>query len=98
MLEARLRSRDGQSAERRAAIERRLGVAAHEIEQYVGYDYIVINDEFEQAVEELAGVIRAERCRRGRREAAGRAILESFRRPAADAASSPETPVGTSGE
>ena len=43
-------------------IERRLEKAAEEIRHYEDYDYVIINDEFEQAVKELEAIIIAERC------------------------------------
>lgn len=79
VLEARLERRDGEDCEQSARLRRRLEVAADEIARYVGYDYVLINDDFEEAVEELACVVRAERCRRDRRTAAAERILESFR-------------------
>jgi len=43
-------------------IERRLGNAAGEIRESRWYDYIIVNDVFSRAVEELKSVIVAERC------------------------------------
>ena len=59
-LEARLRMRGTESEEEIAA---RLGVAARELATVPLFDYLVVNDEFDQAVEELAGIITAERAR-----------------------------------
>lgn len=60
-LERRLRSRKSDSEE---AIHRRLQSAATEIKQATFYPYWIINDNLEQAVQDLSAVIRAERLRR----------------------------------
>lgn len=49
-----------------AEIAKRLKNAKREMEEVGSYDYIIINDSVEKAVENLASVIRAERCRRER--------------------------------
>ncbi len=77
-LERRLRRRDGTEAVREADQAARLAVAAHEIEQYVSYDYVIVNDDFETAVAEIEGIVRAERSRLSRRAGEAEAILASF--------------------
>jgi guanylate kinase len=67
VLEERLAGRDGADPANRETIRRRLGVAAEEIAQFVRYDYVVINDDFDRAVGELEAIVRAERCRTGHR-------------------------------
>ncbi|MDY7229992.1 guanylate kinase [Hyalangium rubrum] len=63
-LERRLRDRKTDSDE---TIRRRMLAARSEIERGVAsYDYIVMNDDFERAFQELRSVVVAERCRRGR--------------------------------
>jgi guanylate kinase len=65
-LERRLRERKTDSDE---TIRRRMLAARSEMDRGVSsYDYIVINDEFERALNELRSVVTAERCRRGRVE------------------------------
>lgn len=59
-LEHRLRSRYTDSEE---AITKRLLDARKEIEQIPRYDYLVVNDEIEDAVEKLRAIITAERLR-----------------------------------
>src|SRR5512136_1382112 len=54
---------DGRDADSPEVIERRLGNAAGEIRESRWYDYIIVNDVFSRAVEELKSVIVAERCR-----------------------------------
>jgi guanylate kinase len=59
-LEQRLRSRGSDSDE---VIARRLAAACHEIAHLAEFDYVIINDVFEQAVRDLVGIVRAERLR-----------------------------------
>jgi guanylate kinase len=80
VLEERLGGREGADPASDDTIRRRLGVAAEEIAQFVRYDYIVINDDFDQAVRELEAILIAERCKQRRRARAADRILESFRR------------------
>lgn len=75
ILEQRLRARSEDTAE---VIARRLAMAAAEIRNYQRYDYVVVNDEVEEAVATLGAIIRAERVRRQRMEGRIRPILETF--------------------
>ena len=59
-LEHRLRSRGTDSPD---SIERRLKAAAGEIEIAKEYNYIIVNDKVEKAVDEIASVLLAEHCR-----------------------------------
>lgn len=58
-LEKRLRQRGSDSEEE---IQKRLTRAREEIAQYEKYDYLLVNDAFDQALEDLVSVVRAERC------------------------------------
>ena len=60
-LEWRLRHRGLDSKD---VIERRLVTASREIENYDKYDYILVNDRLEQAVDELRAIVLSERLRR----------------------------------
>jgi len=62
-LEQRLKARGGDEQE---VIEFRVAKARDEMKQAVWYNYAVINDNFEEAVEQLKSIIIAERCRRER--------------------------------
>lgn len=55
ILESRLR---GRQTESEADIIKRLSIAKTEIEQRVNYDYILVNDELEKAVDEAYEVIK----------------------------------------
>jgi guanylate kinase len=56
----------------------RLDSALHEMEQYVNFDYVVINDDLNRAVDELVAIIKAERCRTARRREIAARILQTF--------------------
>jgi len=56
----------------------RLKNALHEIEQYVNFDYVVINDDLDRAIDELIAIITAERCRLKRRSEIIARILKTF--------------------
>ena len=60
VIEQRLRGRSKDSEEQ---IRRRLEVARVEIAEYAQYEYVVINDEVEPAVERLKAIVLAERAR-----------------------------------
>lgn len=60
-LEQRLRDR-GQDSE--DVIARRMGDALHEMSHYDEFDHIVVNDDFDTALEDLEAVIRAQRLSR----------------------------------
>ncbi|MFQ5701225.1 MAG: guanylate kinase [Acidobacteriota bacterium] len=61
-------------------IERRLDHARLEVERYIDYDYLVINDSFEEAMAALERIVLSRRQRRPRMVEACEAILETFRR------------------
>lgn len=63
-LEKRLRDRGTDSEEK---IRGRLARAREEVREARGYDYIVVNDRVERAVEELLAILTAEGCRTKRR-------------------------------
>ena len=62
-LEARLRERNSNSP---GDIARRLSRAKEEISAWRQYDYLIINRDVKEAVEQLATIIQAERCRTSR--------------------------------
>jgi len=75
-LELRLRER---SQDPNEAIQRRLAAARTEVSAVDEYDYVVINDDLERCVKELAAIVTAERARRARRRTAIEPILQTFR-------------------
>jgi guanylate kinase len=58
VLEQRLR---GRGTDSEAAIDRRLGVADRELEAIRFFDYAVVNDDLEETIEAVLGIIAAER-------------------------------------
>jgi guanylate kinase len=75
VLEHRLRGRSQDSS---IAIARRLDAARQEIAAVREYDYVVINDELERCVGELAAIVTAERARRERRIEIVEPIAKTF--------------------
>jgi guanylate kinase len=59
-LAQRLQTRGSESAAQQA---QRLAVARQEVAHYTAYDYVVINDQLDEAAETLQAIIRAERQR-----------------------------------
>ncbi|MFB6259257.1 MAG: guanylate kinase, partial [Thiohalorhabdaceae bacterium] len=67
---------EGRGQDGNEVIERRMRDAEAEISHYAEYDYVIINDDFEDALASLMGVVRAERCRLVRRREAMDAFAE----------------------
>jgi guanylate kinase len=76
-LRERLSGRGQDSAE---VIERRMRAARRELSHYGEYDYLVVNDDFAQALADLRAIVAAERLRRHRQEAALAAVLAAMLR------------------
>ena len=74
-LETRLR---GRCQDEPAAIERRLDTARSEVSAVTEYEYVVVNDELDRCVAELAAIVTAERARRSRRAPEIDAIVRTF--------------------
>ncbi len=60
ILEERLRNR---KSDREQEIQKRMKRATDEIKDYVMYDYVIVNRDFERALIELRSILTAERCR-----------------------------------
>ena len=65
-LERRLR---GRGTDSEAVIKRRLDNSAEEISQASWYDYHIVNDDFQTALQQLTSIVIAERCRADRNPA-----------------------------
>lgn len=74
-LEARLRGR-GQDSD--AVIARRMAEARAELSHYDEYDYLVVNDRFDDALAALRAILTAERLRRPRQQARQAAALREM--------------------
>jgi len=75
MLETRLRARASDAVD---VVEKRLSAASREMAEFGEYDYAIINDDLEIAVDELRSIIVARRANRRRRRERLEAILRSF--------------------
>ncbi len=76
VLESRLR---GRSKDTEAQIRTRLEVARSEVGEYVQYEYAVVNNELDSAVNRMRAIVIAERARVKAMRAEADEILESFR-------------------
>jgi guanylate kinase len=75
VLKERLCARGTDTAE---SLELRLRNAPEELKHYSKFDYVIINDEIERAVGQLASIIYAERARCVRRDGLVRRVIEDF--------------------
>ena len=75
ILEQRLR---GRSKDSESQIRRRLDVACREVGEYARYEYVVINDELDAAVDRLRAIVLAERARVRTMRPAAEAIIGTF--------------------
>jgi guanylate kinase len=78
ILEQRLR---GRSKDSEAAIQKRLEAACREVGEFASYEYVVVNDELEAAVERLRAIVLAERARVKVVRKTAENIIETFRKP-----------------
>ena len=78
VLEQRLRGRSKDSEDQ---IRRRLDVARKEVAEYEQYEYVIINDEVEAAVERLRAIVVAERTRVKLMRPVAETITDTFRQP-----------------
>jgi guanylate kinase len=78
ILELRLRGRSKDSEEQ---IRRRLDVAGSEVAECATYEYVVINDQLDSAVDRLRAIVLAERSRVKPMRATADQIVRTFRQP-----------------
>lgn len=75
---AELRRRlEGRGTETPESLERRFAKAKEEIEHYPFFDYLVVNEDLQQALSELKGIVHAELCRRTRLAPLAEALLRA---------------------
>ncbi len=77
VLEQRLR---GRSKDTEDQIRTRLEVACREVDEFASYEYVVVNDELETAVDRLRSIVLAERARVKAMRPAADTIIKTFRR------------------
>jgi len=75
-LKQRLRTR---ASDDEATIERRFGNAKREIEQYGLFDYVVVNDDLEEAKQRMRSIVRAEQSRMWRMAMTAEELLRRSR-------------------
>jgi guanylate kinase len=75
VLEARLRTRASDAPE---VVRRRLAAARKEMEEWGEFDYAIINEDLEAAVDELRSILVARRAGKSRRRERLESILRSF--------------------
>ncbi len=80
--EALLRRLRGRGQDSDAIIQQRMEAAIDEMSHYAEADYLVINDDFDQALGDLQAIVRAGRVRRDRQIARCGALIESLLAPA----------------
>lgn len=76
-LRTRLAGRAQDSDE---VIERRLAAAAHDVAHADAFDYIIVNDDFDHALQDLVAVTRSIRLETARQLTRHAALFEEFRR------------------
>ncbi len=76
-LRLRLAGRGQDSDE---VIERRLAAAAHDVAHADAFDYIIVNDDFDHALQDLVAVARSIRLEAARQLTRHAALFEEFRR------------------
>jgi guanylate kinase len=76
VLESRLRGRSKDTEEQ---IRRRLDVAGSEVGEYAQYEYVVVNNDLDGAVNRMRSIVLAERARVKAMRAEADGIVETFR-------------------
>ncbi|MDX2054093.1 MAG: guanylate kinase [Polyangiaceae bacterium] len=56
----------GRASEDEETVQRRFNVARTEIAHYGLFDYVLVNDDLDEATDKLLGIFRAEECKRAR--------------------------------
>ncbi|WP_114785886.1 guanylate kinase [Vibrio tetraodonis] len=74
-LERRLNAR-GQDSE--AVIAKRMAEAKSEISHYTEYDYVIVNDDFDNALIDFKAIIRAERLKQDKQAAKYKVMLDAL--------------------
>ena len=77
-LRQRLSNRGTDSVE---VIEHRLSCAIEDMQQYVNFDYVIINDDFNKALHDLESVIHANRLRIKQQAVRHEALIQDLLRP-----------------
>ena len=68
----------GRGSDAKSVIDERLREARREMAQYTDYDYLLVNEDFTQAVDALGDIVRAERCRTAKMQVTRAGLLQSL--------------------
>jgi guanylate kinase len=68
----------GRGSELPADLELRLKNARDEVEHYREFDYVIINDDLENAAKQLSSIVVSERVRRDRQESPAKRVIATF--------------------
>jgi guanylate kinase len=71
----------GRASEDEATVKRRYDAAREEIAHYGLFDYVLVNDDLDEATEQLISIFRAEECRRSRAAKQAEQLLIASRQP-----------------
>ena len=77
-LEELRRRLEGRGQDSEEVIQRRMQKARDEIAHYVEYDYLVVNDDFDTATQQLEHIVRASRLRLGPQRVRNAAMIASL--------------------
>ena len=69
----------GRASEDEATVQRRYQVARSEIAHYGMFDYVLVNQDLDEATAQLVAIFRAEECRRSRGARAAEKLLDEGR-------------------
>jgi guanylate kinase len=79
-MDALLSRLRGRNSEDDASVRRRFDGARGEIAHYGLFDYVLVNDDLDDATERLIAIFRAEECRRGRAAPVAERLLAEGRK------------------
>ena len=68
----------GRASDSEEVIERRIAEAVSDMQHFSNYDYLIINDDFEQAVTELCSIVIAKRVEVSRQTQQRSALMSSL--------------------
>jgi guanylate kinase len=71
----------GRATETELELQRRFEAAGNEIAHYGMFDYLLVNDRLEEALDELVAIVKAEQCRRSRAAQLAERLLAARRGP-----------------
>lgn len=65
----------GRASEDESTVQQRFNAARREIEHYGAFDYVLVNEDLDEATTQLVAIFRAEECRRRRTAAVAERLL-----------------------